>query len=185
MHVLMLIYAADHYQEAARYLETYKAYEQKSAESIQEKVGRTRSEHKSGPSQKNVTPLATVERATKDMLQVVGRHKRKHITGNPPPGRVTFSLCLEVRNPSLTFYVPIYSYQVYESSLMTDHSFNLLGGSRLTTTTLQNFRTALGWFGPSTNPTYSPLHPISDLSRLCVMHLPANWHCAQALGTRK
>lgn len=34
-------------QEAARYLETYKAYEQKSAESIQEKVGRTRTEHSS------------------------------------------------------------------------------------------------------------------------------------------
>lgn len=31
-------------QEAARYLESYKAYEQKSAESIQEKVGRTRIE---------------------------------------------------------------------------------------------------------------------------------------------
>lgn len=30
-------------QEAARYLETYKAYEQKSAESIQEKVGRMKS----------------------------------------------------------------------------------------------------------------------------------------------
>lgn len=50
-------------QEAARYLETYKAYEQKSAESIQEKVG-----HKPIEKiicQNHLTTLGAVQRADK------------------------------------------------------------------------------------------------------------------------